>query len=201
MSPRSAGASALKSATGATVSPPWRSSRRSSVDTISSEPSGRNPRPDGETPGSGSVVIDPLTGTVCTASPSISENHSRPSNQRGPSPKQNPVASGVSPSTIAVIKGIQFSRDRPVVGVDLGGVDLLEQGVGQRGVFVRLDGHRPSEQRDVFARPAELILDRDASLQAAVAVAVMAKGPNGTEHPQPGPGGDRQMPGKNPIAV
>src|ERR1700743_343053 len=155
---------------------------RSPGATINSDPPGRTPRPDGEPPGSGSVVIDPLRVTVCTASPSMSENHSRPSNQRGPSPKQNPVASGVSPSTIAVIKDIQFSRDRPVVRVDLGGVDLLEQGVRQRGVFVRLDGHRPSEQRDVFARPAELILDRDASLQAAVAVAVMAKGPNGTDN-------------------
>ena len=32
---------------------------------------------------------------VCTASPSMSENHSNPSNQRGPSPKQKPWASGV----------------------------------------------------------------------------------------------------------
>src|SRR5258708_33568994 len=42
----------------------------------------------------------------------MSENHNRPSNQLGPSPKQNPVATGVSPSTTAVIDPVQFSGDR-----------------------------------------------------------------------------------------
>ena len=66
------------------------------MDAISSVPSGRNPSPDGAWPGSGRVVISPCRVTVCTASPSMSENQSRPSNQRGPSPKQKPLASGVS---------------------------------------------------------------------------------------------------------
>ncbi len=46
-------------------------------------------------PGSGSVVNAPPRVTVCTAWPSMSENHNSPSNQRGPSPKQNPSASCV----------------------------------------------------------------------------------------------------------
>ena len=61
-------------------------------------PSGRNPSPDGWWPVSGRVVCSPRRLTVCTASPSMSENHSSPSNHRGPSPKQKPSASVVSVS-------------------------------------------------------------------------------------------------------
>ncbi len=80
----------------------WRRRRRRSaaavrlsVEAINSDPSGRNPSPDGAWPASGSVVMSPCRSTVCTASPSMSENHNRPSNHRGPSPKQKPLASGV----------------------------------------------------------------------------------------------------------
>src|SRR3954470_8071341 len=63
---------------------------------MSRVPSVRKPSPDGACPGRGSVVMSPSRLTVWTASPSMSENHSSPSNQRGPSPKQKPLASGVS---------------------------------------------------------------------------------------------------------
>src|SRR3978361_1055423 len=94
MSPRLAGASSDRSAMGTTVSPSYRNTSRSSAEAISSAPSGRKPRPDAEGPGSGRVVSEPAMFEVCTASPSMSENHSKPSNQRGPSPKQKPLASG-----------------------------------------------------------------------------------------------------------
>ncbi len=53
----------------------------------------------------------PCRLTVCTASPSMSENHSSPSNQRGPSPKQKPSASVVSVSAPLQITA-QVSRSQ-----------------------------------------------------------------------------------------
>jgi len=71
------------------------------------------------------------------------ENHSSPFEPaRALAEAESRWPSGVSPSTVAVIERIQFSCDRRVVGVDLGWVDLLEQGVGQRCVLVGLDRAR-----------------------------------------------------------
>src|SRR5690349_10540027 len=76
-------------------------------------PSGWNPRPDGACPGSRSVVMSPCRFTVCTASPSMSENHNSPSNHRGPSPKPKPPASFVS-STAPLQITRQVSRSQGV---------------------------------------------------------------------------------------
>ena len=90
---------------------------------------GGTPGPDGEWPGSGNVVSEPRMSAVCTASPSMSENHSSPSNQRGPSPKQKPLASGVGDHPVMPLQITAKVSRTAGVGVNPGGRRVASLGV------------------------------------------------------------------------
>ena len=99
-----------RSACTVTVSPSQRRISGSCIDTMSSEPSGSQPRPEGSRPGNATTVSSvPSSVTVCTASPCMSENQSRSSRQRGPSPNTRP---SVSRRGAAVTAGPYRSRCR-----------------------------------------------------------------------------------------
>lgn len=100
----------------------------------------------------------------------------------------------VAMTCISDVKPTQFSHDPGVVSVDVRGIDHPEEAIVQRSVFVGFDRHGAGEKRDALARLGEVVGDRHATLEAAVAVAIMAEIPDRVEDEQLRSHGDRKLP-------